>query len=177
MSSGRGALRRLLGSRPSCGSVSPLVCIASGVSGECGRFVMKNFKWRSELYVSEGGEAAQGVKSRDSSPFTRPIGRAFRLSVYICTSWLGFPTVPFITPVQIAPGLLSVANRTRVFVPRAYRSRTSQGYINQPFRTTMRWRAENVSTCCLQTIHTLSRTSTCSRLCQGRINHVVCHSM
>ena len=41
MSSGKGALRRLLGSRPSCESVQLLICIVYGVPGECGRFVME----------------------------------------------------------------------------------------------------------------------------------------
>jgi hypothetical protein len=40
MSRGKGALRRLLGSRPSCGSVLPLAFILGDVVGECGRFVI-----------------------------------------------------------------------------------------------------------------------------------------
>ena len=40
-------------------------------------------RWRAQPQVTDKGRVARGVVSRNSWPFTRPIGRAFRVSVWI----------------------------------------------------------------------------------------------
>lgn len=119
--------------------------------------------------MSDGGEVARGTMSRDSSPFTRAIGRAFLVSVLIAL--LGLAVYSRLLPHPYTTHLLRES-------PSHRDSATIQPpNLTPSFFTAPTWRAEDDSMCFLQTTPSLSRTSKGPRICQRQRNHALSRKM